>query len=161
MHAVAGHDHVAAHLPTVRAQRPGMVLGHLHPAHGHTRVQVVLAQALARRGVQHAEQRAAVDRQLGPRIAGGQAAGLDPDALAEPVAQHQLAGADGEGLERREQAELGQLSDGVGQEVDADAELGEDRRALQQLDVREAGVVQRHRERQPSDAAPDDDHTHA
>ena len=60
------------------------------------------------------------------------------------------------GGQRGLQAELGQLAHRVRQQVDADAEPPELRRALEHA-ARHADLVQAERERQPADAAADDD----
>ena len=106
------------------------------------------------------EQLAAVDGELRPAVAGGQAARLAPDPLPVPGVEDELGGGDADRGQVVEEAELGQLAHGVGQDVDADAQLLHGRGRLVDLDVVEAGVVEREGQRHAADAAPDDGDLH-
>lgn len=68
------------------------------------------------------EEAAAVDGVLGPEVAGGEAAGFAPDALAAFCVVGEFGGGDAGLGEFVGEAEVGEDADGVGEEVDAYAE---------------------------------------
>ena len=88
----------------------------------------------------------------GHSIPGLDPARLAPDALSvlrvirERCCRNRHVG------QRLLQAKLGQLAGGVWQDVDADAELLHFRRGFEHLDVIEAGIEQRQRERETANA---------
>ena len=98
-----------------------------------------------------------VDRKLRPLVAGVPAARFLEDELAEAVVEAQLLRLDRERGELFLQAQLGQLAHAVRQQVDADAQRPDLRRRLEDV-AGDAGLVQRQREREPADAAADDQH---
>jgi hypothetical protein len=164
--AVGPDEHVAAHghrhVGALAAHEGGgdavRVLGEVDEAmigpHG------VVAQARPRRGVEHALEHAAMDRELRIRVPRVETAGLAPDRLAEPVGVDQLRGADADLVEGFQQAQRRQLLDGMGQHVEADAELPDAARLLEHLALDPDGV-QAQRRRQPADPGPDDECLHA
>ena len=97
----------------------------------------------------------AVHRQLRPAVAGESAARLLEDELAEAVVEAQLPRLDRGPGELFLQAELGELAHAVRQQVDADPERLDLRRGLEDS-AGDAGLVQRQREREPADAAAND-----
>src|SRR5262249_26115282 len=82
-----------------------------------------------------------------------------PDLLAEAVGVDELVGADGDLVEARQQAELGQLLDGMRQRVDANAELADRVRLLENLTV-DASRVQHQGCSQATDSAANNDRLH-
>ena len=117
------------------------------------------AEPRAHRLIDHALQAAAVNGELRHVEAGIDAARLAPDLLAEAVGVEQLVGADGDGVEPLQQAELLELLDGVRQRVDADAELADAVGLLEHLAVDAAGM-QHQRGGQAADPAADNDRLH-
>ncbi len=89
-----------------------------------------------------------------------EAARLAPDGLAEAVHVDEFAGADRDGVERRQQAEFGQFADRMRQRVDADADLSDFARLLVDGGT-DAARVQHQGERETANAASDDDDLHA
>ena len=75
--------------------------------------------------------------------------------LAEAIAIEQLARADADAVELRQQTELRQNADGVRQHVDADAEFAQLRGLLEYLGL-DAGLVQAEGGGQAADTAADD-----
>src|SRR5207244_9110042 len=88
-----------------------------------TGVQPAFAEPRAHRLVDHALQLAAMHRELRHVIAGIDTARFAPDLLPEAVGVDQLMGANRNGVEPLQQAELLQFLDRVRQRVDADAKL--------------------------------------
>ena len=115
-----------------------------------------LAQALHHRVAEHALEHAAMDRELGHRVTGVQAAQLAPHLLAEPVHVDELVGAHRHRVQPLEQAERLKLSDRMRQRVDAHAQLADRGRLLEHA-AGQPAPVQRQRGGQASDAAADDD----
>src|ERR1041385_7142383 len=111
------------------------------------------------RAVDHALQPPAVNGELRHIMTGRDAARLAPDLLAMTVQIIQFVGADGDCVERIEQAESCQLSDRMRQRIDADAEFADRLGLLEQL-AGNASRAQHQRRGEPSDAAADDDRFH-
>ena len=84
---------------------------------------VRLAQPFGRGVEQDLLQRAAMDRELRPLVAGLDAARLAPDRLAMFGEIGEFAGAYGRGVKPVVQAEFDQLAHRMRQHIDADAEL--------------------------------------
>src|SRR6185436_14497978 len=122
-------------------------------------VQAAFAEPRAHRLMDHALEPAAMHGELRHVIAGVDAARLAPDLLAEAVGVDQLVGADRDGVEPLQQAELLQLLDRVRQRVDADAKLADALGLLEQLAVDAAGVQHQGRG-EPADASADDNDLH-
>ena len=93
-------------------------------------------------------------------IARGTAAELPPDALAMFGVEDQLAGGDADRGEAVQQAEFGQFADRVRQHVDADAQLADRTSGFIDIDIGEAGVMERQGQRHAADAAPDNGDFH-
>ena len=164
MDAVAADENVAGHCGAralgefLEAGFDGSFLlreGGEYVARVHGRAPQPLDHGIA----QHALQVAAVDGKLRHFVAGLQAARLAPDFLAEAVGVDQLARADGDLVEPRQQPELGQLGNGMRQHVDADPKLADFRRRL--VDVAgDAARMQHQPEREPTDTAPNNNDVH-
>ena len=102
---------------------------------------------------------AAVDADLGDRVARGPAARLSVDELAEAVEEAAIEVLDPLGRQCLSEAERGQLAHAVGQQRDPHAQLLHLRRALVHA-AGDAALVQGEREREPADAAADDRDVH-
>ncbi|MNC91593.1 hypothetical protein D3C83_78850 [compost metagenome] len=98
-----------------------------------------------------------MDRELRPVVAGEAPARFLEDELPVAVVEAQFLRLDGERGELFLQAELGELAHAVRQKVDAHAQRPDLRRGLENL-AADARLVQRQREREPADAAADDQH---
>ena len=120
---------------------------------------VLLAQPFDRGIEQDLLQRAAMDRELRPFVAGLDAARLAPDRLAALGEIGELLGADGVRIERVEQAEFDQFAHRMRQHVDADAERLQLGHAFEHFGGN-ADLVQAERQRQPADAAACDEYGH-
>ena len=143
-------------LPCRVAEMDGHALGVLLDAGaGPAGQDALVADALPRRVEQHRLQIAAVDRELRMRVAGMAAERLGIDQLAEAVEERRLLRRHGDFRERRLEPEPSELRRRVRQEVDADPDGADLRRRLVD-EGRDAGAVQRQRERQPADAGADD-----
>ncbi len=155
MDAVAAHRDLAAlRLDVVEMDRDARaVLVDLQAAMGEP--HGVAAEALPHRVEHHPVQVGAMDRKLRPVVAGEAAARLLVDELAVTAVEGELARLDGLCGERVLQAEFGELAHGMRQQVDADAERQHVGRGLEHA-RRDAGLVQAERQRQPADAATDD-----
>ena len=103
--------------------------------------------------MEHPKQLAAVDGELRPAVAGGQAARLAPDPLAVLGVVGEFGGGDADRGQLVKQTELRQLARRVGHHVDADAQLLHARRRLVDLDVIQTGVVEGQGEGHAADAA--------
>ena len=123
-------------------------------------VEAPLAEPRARRLIDHSLQPAAMDRELRHVVAGIEPARLAPDLLAEAVQVEQLVGADRDGVEPFQEAELLQLLDGVRQRVDADAELADAVGLLVDLAL-DTTRMQHQRGGQPANSPADNDRLHA
>ncbi len=99
-------------------------------------------------------QRAPMDRELRPGIAGREPACLSPDLLAPPRAVHERLGRDGAPAQVVEQPERVELAHGVRQQVDADAERAHLAGGLEHVDL-DTDLVEPERGREPADAAAD------
>lgn len=111
--------------------------------------------------MQDAEQLAAVNGDLRPAVAGGQATWFAPDPLAVPGVEDEFGGGDADRSQIVKETELGQLAHGVGHDVDTDAQFLHRRGRLEDLDVGQSGVVEGESEGHAADAAPDDGDLHA
>src|ERR1019366_375862 len=120
---------------------------------------VLLSQPLGRGVEQDLLQRAAMDRELRPSVAGLDAARLAPDRLAVLGKIREFPGAHARRVELVEQAEFDQLAHGVRQHVDADAERLPLGHALEYFGG-DADLVQAEPQRQPADAAAGDKYGH-
>src|SRR6266545_1526787 len=115
----------------------------------------ITAQPLHRRVEQHRVQIGAMDRELRPVVAGVAAAWLLVDELAVAAVEGELARLDGASGQRVLQAKLAELTHAVRQDVDADAQRLDLGRRLEHARGN-AGLMQAERQRQPADAATDD-----
>ena len=104
-------------------------------------VDPCLAEPLQYGLVEHLQQLAAMNRELGPVIARGAAARLAPDALAVFGVEDQFPGRDADRGETVQQTEFGQLAHRVGQHVDADSQLTDSVSGFIDIDIGEAGVM--------------------
>ena len=166
MDAVAGDQHVAG----LRRQRRAVGRGE---ARGDAAVVLLDADAAMagdealgaepadRRVEQHLVQVGAVDRNVRPLVAGGHPPRLAIDQLTVAGEERVVLRLAGDRGERILQPQRAQLLDGVRAEVDADAERVDLGRGLEDSDAPGgAGRVQGERQRQPADAAADDDDVH-
>ena len=162
--AVGTDQHVAARGRAVRAAAveeiggdAGLVLAErAEPVAG---TDAPFAEPRARRLVDQPLQSAAMYRELRHLVAGVEPARFAPDLLAEAVGVEQLVGADADGIEGFEQAQLSQFLDGVRERVDPDAELADGLRLLVELAI-DPPRVQHQRRGETTDAAPDNDDFH-
>ena len=122
-------------------------------------MQTAFAEPRTHRLINHALQPAAMHGELRHVVAGVDAARLAPYLLTEAIGIDQFVGADRDGIEPLQQAELLQFLDGMRQRVDADAKLADALGLLEQLAVDAAGMQHQSR-RQPPDPSTDDDHLH-
>ena len=123
MDPVRPHQHVAlgAAAPgDLRDDSAAALAGGHHPVPG---AQPAGAQPLGERAVQHAEQPPAVDRVLGPPVAGGEATRFAPDSLPVLVEHDEFAGREPLSGQIPGQAQLAQLAHRVREHVDADPEI--------------------------------------
>src|SRR5262245_43630313 len=118
------------------------------------------SDAVAHCVMNHGLQASTVDRELRILEARIGAARLAPDLLAVPVHVEQFVCANPDGVQSREQPDLGEFLDGVGQGVDADAEFANGIRLLEYLAIDPAGM-KHERGCKPADTAADDDRLHA
>src|SRR5690606_25800824 len=116
----------------------------------------VRAQALAHRRQQRHLQVAAVDRVLGPVVAGRLAGRLAVDELAVAVEEDRLAGVHAQRIQRRQQAQFVEFAGGVRQQVDAHAQRPDLGHGF--IDAAaDAGLVQAQRQHQAAHAGADND----
>ena len=157
MDAVAAdRDLAALRLSLVEMDRhTRAVLIHFQAA--TTKLHGSVAEPLPRRVEHHLVQIGAMDRQLRPVVAGEASARLLVDELAMAAVEGELARLDGLRRQRLLQAEFAQLAHGMRQQIDADAERQHVGSGLEHA-RRDAGLVQAERQRQPADAAADDQH---
>ena len=164
--AVAGDQHVALR----RQQRPAVRIGE---ARGDAAAalldadaampgdEILRADPLAHRGQQHALQVGAQQRDVRPQVAGRLAERLAIDELAVPGEEGVVLRLAGGRDQRVLEPERAQLLHRMRADVDADAERPHFGRGLEHPDAaRHARGVQRQRQRQPADAAADDDRVH-
>src|SRR4030095_8484767 len=109
-------------------------------------------QSLHRGTPQRQVHPAPMNADLGDRVAGGAAARLGVDELAEAVEEAALAILYALARQRLAHAERGQLAHGVRQERDADTELSHLGCALVHA-ARKAALMERERQGEPTDAA--------
>src|SRR5215831_280215 len=100
---------------------------------------------------------AASQGQLRPAISCGAPQRLAVNELAEAIEENRLTGLDGDALELRRQAKTKELPGPVRQDIDAHAERPELGGRLEHP-RRNAGLLERQRQRQAANAAADDDH---
>ena len=117
------------------------------------------AQARPHGAGEDRQQAAAMDRELGPPVAGSQAARLALDQPAVPRVVGQRSRLDRRGRELGLQTQRAQLAHRVRQEIDADAELPQRGRGLVD-DGLDTCPMKAERRRQPPDAAADDENAH-
>jgi hypothetical protein len=146
--AGAVHE-IGPHTARILAEARQMVAG----------VHALGAETFDHRAMEHAKQLAAVNGELRPAIAGGNAARLAPDPLAVFGVVGELRGRDPNGVQLVEQAELRELACRVRKHVDPDTKLLDARRRLVHVDVTETRVIQRQGERHSADAAARDRHS--
>ena len=101
----------------------------------------VRPQPVEHRAMENALQLAAVNAELRHIVSGVGATQFLPHRLAEAIAIEQLASADTDTVECRQEIELRQNADGVRQHVEANAEFAQLGGLLEYLGI-EAGLVQ-------------------
>ena len=109
---------------------------------------------------QHHVQQAAVDRELGPAIAGCNAARLGPDMQPFLGVQAVVAGANANAVQALLQAQLAELSHCAGLQVDTHAKRTDLRHRLENLE-RHANLVAGQRQGESGDPAAGDENSHA
>src|SRR5262245_50977091 len=122
-------------------------------------VNFCFSYAVAHCVMDHGLQPSAMDRELGILKSRIGAARLAPDLLTVAVHVEQFVGADSDGVQAREQPDLGEFLDGVGQGVDADAKLANGIRLLENLAIDAAGM-KHERGGEPANPATDNDRLH-
>ena len=119
-----------------------------------------LAEPLQHGLVEYLQQLTAMNRELGPVIARGAAARLGPDALAVFGVEDQLAGGNADRGEAVQQTKFGQLANRMRQDVDADAQLTDGVSGFINIDLAEAGVMERQGQRHTADTTTDNGDFH-
>ena len=124
------------------------------------RAHCILAQPFDHGIIQQLLQTAAMDGELRHFEARMHAARLAPDGLSEAVHIDQLMRADGDRIEHRQQAQLGQFGNGMRQRVDADTHFAHLGRLF--VDSRLNPALMQHQSGgQTADAATNDNCLHA
>src|SRR3984957_8391931 len=164
MNAVGADQNIAAHgfrmgsraIEEMRGDAPPALAERPEPAAG---VEGLRPEPLLDGAMDHALQPAAMDRELGHVMTGGDASGFLPDFLAMAIEIIEIVGADRDVVEFLQKAEAGKFADRMGQRVDADTEFT-DRIGLLEQFATDAAGTQHQRRSQASDTTPDDNRLH-
>jgi hypothetical protein len=123
--------------------------------------EIFRPEPLAHRGEQHLVQVAAMDGKMRPLVSGRASPRLAIDQLAVARKEGIVLGLAGDRRERALEPQIAQLLDRMRPEINADPEREDFRRGLEHADAaRRLGGVDGQRQRQPANAAADDDELH-